>query len=257
MATPENIACKVCGARADHFFTADFHKNAKMHYGLYCIDAKSAGRNVDYYRCVSCGFLFTPFFDDWTQEMFEQRVYNKDYPRLDGDYAGQRSASMANTLLLGLIKPTARTYLDYGSGHGICSLLLKKHGVVVADEYDPFTWPKMPDKRYDVVTCQEVMEHVSSPRQAVQDLLKLREEDGIILATTNLVPDDIEKQKSDWWYCCPRVSHISFYTKKALQKLYDGLNIVFIGHGMHMVYDKYPEWAEQLFPPGTMDRLPK
>jgi hypothetical protein len=64
---PEARDCEICHSASPLFGVVDFHKN--------CIEAQGkilelSGRPIYYRQCVSCGFVFTDEFDDWSTEAF-------------------------------------------------------------------------------------------------------------------------------------------------------------------------------------------
>ena len=88
-ATASSIACKICGRRAPFFDVVDFLKcTAGYPFG-------PSGILVAYHRCEACGFLFTPFFDNWTKRAFQQFIYNDDYMVVDPEYIGARPVRVA------------------------------------------------------------------------------------------------------------------------------------------------------------------
>ena len=46
-------------------------------------------------RCDEFGSLFTPFFDDWTEDEFRRCIYNPDYILLDPEYEVVRRVMVA------------------------------------------------------------------------------------------------------------------------------------------------------------------
>jgi hypothetical protein len=64
------VPCKICRHPAPFFDVVDLNKCA----GFYAFGP--AGVPVDYHRCDECGFLFTPFFDDWSEDDFRRFIYN-------------------------------------------------------------------------------------------------------------------------------------------------------------------------------------
>jgi len=245
----EYIICKICSAKASRFFTCDFHNNTRIHHGLWCSPVNLCGKMVDYFKCQWCGFLFTSLMDDWTNDEFVKRVYNKDYVHLDGDYQGSRSTRVANVFWCAFYKDISNlSFLDYGGGLGVQSDMLKRLGAKYAVSYDPFVHTQKPEGKFDVVSCGEVLEHTTDPHKTCDDLMNLVKDDGLIFCTTEIVPHDIEIQKDKWWYVSPRTGHISFYTKECLSLLYKDMNVVHVGSGIHIVYRKWPKWAETLLP---------
>src|ERR1700678_1141458 len=87
--------CKICRASSKPFDVVDFNKFASEvdFYGFGL-----SGITIPYYRCSSCGFLFTNSFDDWSAEDFAEFIYNTDYIKVDGDYAGVRANQAASRM---------------------------------------------------------------------------------------------------------------------------------------------------------------
>lgn len=249
------LPCKICKSPAAPYFTCDFHENANASFGFWKASIAPSGKMVPYFCCGNCGFLFTDFFDGWTKEMFEKRIYNKDYTRLDDGYCGGRAGVMANNLISAIPRLKELSVLDYGGGSGIQNMILEKFGCKRTLSYDPFASDKvLYGAPYDIVTCSEVLEHSITPRATIQDMLSFLKDDGIALVTTLLQPPDIAEQRAAWWYCAPRCGHASFYTKDVLEKLYEGYSIIFAGEGLHFVFKRWPSWADKMFPPGMEPR---
>src|SRR5258706_16460376 len=102
MEAPEP-ACKCCNGSAAIFAEFDFSRTCEDHKGP--VFAKS-GISIPYYRCTSCGFVFTSYFDDWSKEMFAERIYNSEYILADPDLAGARPRYIADALtrMLGALR---------------------------------------------------------------------------------------------------------------------------------------------------------
>ncbi|HVY11941.1 MAG TPA: class I SAM-dependent methyltransferase [Alphaproteobacteria bacterium] len=252
IATAPAPRCKICSQPTAHFIRCDFHANAKLHMGYYARAINPSGVMLDYFRCTGCGFLFTPFMDDWDGSKFAQFVYNKDYPLLDGSYNGHRAGALANILYLGFHDMMGQLdFLDYGGGLGIQSALLAAFGARRSITYDPFAAnAKRPEGLFNVVTSLEVLEHSVDPKKTAADLVSLFDHDnGFLFATTELLPDNIATQKDNWWYICPRVGHISFYTPQALGHLFvpHGFKILHVENHSHIIFKKWPIWAQRFF----------
>jgi len=86
------IPCKVCDTPAPHWDTCDFN--------THCMRLSEpdlpppAGIAVAYHRCPACGFLFTPYMDDFTPVDFSARVYNADYHLFDPGFEEERPADI-------------------------------------------------------------------------------------------------------------------------------------------------------------------
>ncbi len=179
--------------------------------------AKS-GIDVPYYRCSSCGFVFTSYFDGWSRETFAERIYNSDYILADPDFAMVRPKYIAEQLeaLLAPL-PADIKILDYGGGKGRLIQELKLRGFDNGESFDPFfSDAPRPDGPFELVTAFEVAEHTADPMLLFRDGLSFLEPHGVLLFTTALQD---RKPDPDWWYIAPRNGHISIHTHASLQRL--------------------------------------
>ena len=215
------VPCKVCDNPAPFFDVVDFNKCA----GGYAFG--QSGICVPWHRCDDCGFLFTPFFDDWSPQDFSQFIYNQDYTLLDPDYLSarpRRTAERISRLLAGF--EDARI-LDYGAGANVFAARMKDLGFAHVESFDPFSHPTRPDGKFDIVTCIEVIEHAPSPHAIVADMHEFLAREGCILIGESLQPPDIGKLRCGWWYVAPRNGHVSIYTARTLAKLADRAGMIF------------------------------
>jgi len=205
--------CKICGGDAGFFDVVDFNKfcssNNSYEFG-------PAGVPVEYLRCNVCEFLFTSFFDDWTTEEFGQFIYNADYIKVDGEYAGDRAARQADELAPRLGALHQPRILDYGSGEGLFAQHLRARGFSRVENYDPFSSPVRPTGTFDVITCFEVLEHTTQPLQTIADIASLLDPGGCVLFSTGLQPANIAEVRANWWYVGPRNGHCSIYGARSL-----------------------------------------
>jgi SAM-dependent methyltransferase len=205
--------CKICSGQAAFFDVVDFNKccSLKDYY-----EFGRSGIPVMYFRCGKCGFVFTRFFDSWTKDEFAQFVYNDDYIRVDGEYAGVRPEREAAALAHRLGGLTDLRVLDYGSGAGVFAEHLRGHGLARVTNYDPFSMPVRPEGTFDLITCYEVLEHTTTPRTILADIVTLLAPGGCVIFSTGIQPALINELRANWWYVAPRNGHASIYTLKAL-----------------------------------------
>jgi SAM-dependent methyltransferase len=206
-------SCKLCGCVSEFFDVVDFNK--------CCSDQNPAmfgraGVAVAYYRCPRCDFVFTDFFDDWSIVEFAQFIYNDDYIKVDGEYAGSRPRRAADSIAQRLGRHFRQRILDYGSGSGLFEAQLRTHGFLNVTSYDPFSSPARPAGRYDIITCFEVLEHSPSPAETLADIASLLAPSGCVLFGTALQPPDIGRLRGSWWYIAPRNGHVSIYSHRSL-----------------------------------------
>ena len=214
--------CKICRSQAPFLDATDFQKCTSGHpFGL-------SGVEVRWYRCNECGFLFTPFFDNWTHRDFTRFVYNEDYGRVDPDYARHRPISIAELLAGRLRGHEDLRVLDYGSGTGLTAKRMAELGFSNVENYDPFSSPAAPAGKFDLITCFEVIEHSPDPVGIIADMTaRLTERGGCIILGESLQPPDIGHLRAAWWYCAPRNGHCSTFTGETLSILARRFGLVF------------------------------
>jgi 2-polyprenyl-6-hydroxyphenyl methylase/3-demethylubiquinone-9 3-methyltransferase len=208
--------CKLCGAPAPPFDAVDLNK--------LCSDTEPymfglSGIMVPYMRCTLCGLLFTSFFDDWSAAEFARFIYNDDYIKVDGAYAEVRPQAMSAFVARKAAHARDVRILDYGSGAGGLARHLRDAGFRHVEDYDPFASPQRPTGRFDIITCFEVIEHSPTPLATVEDMRGFLADDGCVLFTTGIQPDDIAVRRASWWYAAPRNGHVSIFTVDALATL--------------------------------------
>jgi len=234
--SPGGVPCPICEATSDSFGTVDFHKS--------CLEAEGrqlnpSGLAVEYRRCPGCGFVFCETFRTWTPEQFKAAIYNQDYIIVDPDYVEARPMASAIAVDNALDAMKDRiTLLDYGGGNGRFAEIMRGWGYA-AQTYDPFSDHRhRPTEKVDYVTAFEVMEHTNTPHETVRDMASFMKDDGFIIFTTLLQPDDFDQVGLNWPYIAPRNGHISIFSKTALTRLFNqnGLNVRTLSEDSHIAY---------------------
>jgi 2-polyprenyl-6-hydroxyphenyl methylase/3-demethylubiquinone-9 3-methyltransferase len=238
-------ACKCCGGVTCFFAGYDFSRTCEDQKGA--VFARS-GIDVPYYRCKSCGFVFTTYFDRWSKEAFAERIYNSEYILADPDFAAARPKYIAELLdgLLATVPPDVKI-LDYGGGEGKLIQELRLRGFENGESYDPFfSSGTRPDGLFELITAFEVAEHTAEPILLFQDALSFLAKDGVLLFTTAL---QSRKPDRDWWYIAPRNGHISIHSYASLQRLAAavGATCLSLDDSLHMFYrDQQSDIARQI-----------
>ncbi len=215
------VPCKVCDSPAAFFDVVDFNKGA----GGYPFGP--SGINVPWHRCDRCGFLFTPFFDDWSQEYFARFIYNQDYVLLDPEYLSARPKRQAEQVAKLFADFEHVRILDYGSGANVFGPRLQELGFAHVESYDPFSSPTRPEGTFDIVTCIEVIEHAPSPQAILADMRSFLVDDGCILMGESLQPDNIDLVRCGWWYVAPRNGHVSTFAGRTFATLAERTGMIF------------------------------
>lgn len=243
---PLSHACKCCGARADWFGAVDFSKSCEDHRGKVMPDS---GRAVDYFRCAACGFLFSPLIDGWSADRVAAEIYNADYVRVDPDFTGARPRNNADLLTLAFEPERARLgMLDYGGGEGLMARVLRERGFD-AHSFDPFhDHDPRPQRRFDLVTAFEVIEHSPDPHATFADVRALTADDGAFLFTTLLQPADMGSVGLGWWYAAPRNGHVSLHTRESLRLAASrvGWTLESFDDILHAAWVRRPDWMRQV-----------
>lgn len=198
-------SCKLCGSPAKSIGSKDA--------SIACINTPSSlsGELIEYFSCTNCGLVQTYHFDTFTTEDWANKIYNKEYITFDPDYGSTRALINVEPCKQ-IIQATGlpcTTKLDYGSGSGVFARELG------ATEYDPYSYSKRPEGTFDLVTCFEVAEHSTTPRELFADINSLLHSRGLlILSTLAAINPTISN-----WYLAPRNGHVTMYTPRSLEIL--------------------------------------
>jgi 2-polyprenyl-6-hydroxyphenyl methylase/3-demethylubiquinone-9 3-methyltransferase len=236
------VPCKCCGARALIYGLVDFHKSCELYRGN---PLEISGVPIYYHRCPECEFIFTTALDHFTNDDFSQYVYNDEYPLIDPDYRETRPT--ANASLVSKLFAAGRPprVLDYGGGNGTLADLLRLAGFPHVETYDPFVprYSARPAGLFDCVISFEVLEHSTDPSRTLGDMITYLTDTGLILFSTLLQPDDIDRRGLSWWYASPRNAHVSLYSKKSLEKVIEpfGFKLHSFDMSYHVFYREAPD----------------
>ncbi|MCR4341111.1 MAG: class I SAM-dependent methyltransferase [Gemmatimonadaceae bacterium] len=113
------------------------------------------------------------------------------------------------------LRPGARG-LDFGCGPTpVLSEMLAAAGFPCA-AYDPFFAPDetLLDKRYDFITCSEVVEHAHDPARMFATLRRMLAPGGMLGVMTMFYPG--EDAFADWWYRRDP-THVCFYAEATMR----------------------------------------
>jgi len=229
--------CKMCGGNSHHLDYVDFNRTCNgYNFGR-------SGIQIEYFRCDSCEFAFTDFFDDWTTNDFARFIYNEEYVKADPDYTGIRPANMAEQFSEIFKEHDNLKGLDYGGGAGVFAKAVTEMGTEFS-LYDPFSQPDRPEGQFDIVTAFEVIEHSPNPVQTLDDIFHFMKPDGCVIISQTLQPSDIETIGRRWWYMAPRNGHVSFYSDITLQRYCEPRGLIYSRmHGNLIFHRNQPSAA--------------
>ena len=246
---PQVRPCKVCYSHSYVWGMIDFNKPPKESRGY---ELEPSGTLIAYNRCIECGFVFSPSFDNWSSDEWSQFVYNDIYALIDPGGVDERPRGNAIFLqnLFGASKGDI-SILDYGCGNGKLAENLVRYGFRDTCNYDPLIpqFSAQPGRKFSVVTCFEVFEHLADPATVAKSICDLVDKEGLIIFSTLLQPSDFEDRGLYWWYVNPRSGHISIFSRDALTRMFRkwGFTIVSINEGLHVAFQSIPHFARHLF----------
>lgn len=240
-------SCKVCGKEASLQGVVDMAKNCRELEGLFM---ELSGIPIYYYRCSSCGFLFSRALDSWTIDDFNRWIYGDTYGLVDPDCLGERPRNFAETLARILDGEQGKiSGLDYGGGSGLLSQLMNAVGFNFVS-WDPMTDAQetAPSGPFDLITAIEVVEHVPDPIQLFRSVSDRLSDDGIFLFTTQTSDQVPPEELMRWWYVAPLNGHISVMTTAALEHLCASNGLTQSGHfdHIHFTYKRRSNLVERM-----------
>ncbi len=194
------MKCKICNCKAELYDHAQILRKY----------------DVSYYRCESCGCIFTenPY---WLDEAYSDAITSSDIGLVS------RNINFTNKLsqILPVIFPEAESYLDFGGGYGIFVRRMRDLGFDFEwyDEYCENIFACGHEKsksHYDIVTAFELFEHLTDPVEMCKKLFDMADN---IVFSTELLPKPNPLIKDWWYYSSEHGQHIFFYSAEALKKL--------------------------------------
>lgn len=185
------------------------------------------------FKCPQCSLVFkNPSQHLNSAEDLERYSFHQN----NAEDAGYRK--FLNKLLVPMkpYLPETFTALDFGCGPGpVLAILLREQGGTVMN-YDPVFHSEMAllEKKYDVVTSTEVVEHFKNPQTDWKVLVDLVSPGGLLGIMTQFLKEETDYKS--WWYKNDP-THVVFYNTKTfayieetfgLEKLFDDNNSVII-----------------------------
>lgn len=192
-----------------------------------------------YHHCPACTFISLDESFLLTEEEEKKRYDAHENSVEDPSYV-EYFRHFIDAGVKGNSRPGGRG-LDFGSGPNpvLATVLEREYGFSM-DIYDPFYAPEKPflGKKYDLVTCTEVVEHLREPMEYFRLFERLLEDDGLLAIMTSFHPEDDEAFLN--WHYRRDASHISFYTLKTMERIADevGLRIVYTDGKRYTIFRK-------------------
>ncbi len=195
---------------------------------------------ISYYYCEKCNFLQTedPF---WLEEAYRNPINITDTGILDRNY---RHAKITSLIIL-LLFNRRGIYVDFAGGYGIFTRMMRDIGFDFywLDSYTEnilargFKYEGIGNKHVGLVTAFECFEHFTQPLNEIETILQIS---NIIFFTTKLLPKEIPKPNTWWYYGLEHGQHISFYSRNTLNFVAEkyGLKLYTDGKDYHILTKK-------------------
>lgn len=172
-------------------------------------------KNKIYYRCSNCFFIFLDKKYIVNEERERNRYLLHNNSMNDAGYV-KIFEDFLNKFVVPY-KNSSNNLLDFGSGpEPVLSQIASNFGYKV-DIYDKYFYPDFSykKKKYDIITCTEVIEHLVNPMTVFDEIHNLLNNNGIISGMT-LFHENNDELFKRWWYI-QDITHISFYSKKTIK----------------------------------------
>ena len=171
----------------------------------------------EFFHCKECEFIFkNPIcYVDKTNELKQYQHHNNTIE--SPGYVEMFEKFIDATFHPHM--PKIKTALEFGSGPGpVLSELLKQRGLDV-DIYDKFFSPQKiyENKKYDLITSTEVIEHIESPLEVFELFSKHIKKNGYLALMTQFHKNEQEDFKK-WWYKNDP-THICFFRPRTFEVL--------------------------------------
>lgn len=188
---------------------------------MFCILCGKSTRSIThprwggYHLCPYCGLITQdPAFLPSEEQCL------KEYSLHENSFEDPRYISYFKKFIDHTVLPfvsEGKRALDFGSGPApVLAFLLEESYGYQTDCYDLFFSPEKVyvGKEYDLITCTEVIEHLSDPLASFKLFASLLAPKGVLAIMTLLHHDDEEHFFS--WHYIREESHITFYSLKTL-----------------------------------------
>lgn len=171
----------------------------------------------EYKECAQCALVFVPKEQRLTPEK-EKAVYDL-HQNNPHDLGYRKFLSRLFDPIAQRVQPGAKG-LDFGSGPGpTLSIMFEESGYDM-ENYDVFyaATPSVLQKKYDFISCSEVIEHLFQPGDVIKHLVSMLVPGGVLGIMTKLV---IDQNAFAGWHYITDPTHVCFFSKKTFHWLAD------------------------------------
>lgn len=196
-------------------------------------------KEIYYLKCSKCDFIFKgPEYKISEEE--EKLRYEEHNNFVDDPKYVQYFENFISSAIIPFLS-SGKNVLDFGSGPQpvLGKILEEKYGFNV-DLYDYYFSPEKVyiGKKYDLITCTEVIEHIEDPLKYFRLFASLLEENGVLALMTYFHPRN-DEEFFNWHYVRDK-THISFFSEKSLSYISNvvDLEMIYIDEKKTAVFRK-------------------
>lgn len=216
------LPCKICTAEATYAFSREMTR-------------PRFARTMDFFRCGSCGYIFSDALDSLNDEGWKDFYAYPEYLEYDPGAVSQRRKERTKALIkhvekkFGMKNPKI---LHHGNGNCLSAVELLQEGYDVWTTFDHLeNWDRslgmqeaLARADFDIVCSIEVAEHFARPIEEFAQAMGCLKKGGVFCGTTcmnNGIP--IKNMIEDTWhYTKPHTlnaGHVSLYSLESLDVL--------------------------------------
>lgn len=213
--------CPICGQSSFAYMNIPFDSTAeKITHGL-----KPIGGEVCYHKCPECDFIFAPYFSQWSDEDYKEKIYNNDYGHLllysleNGERTKQLMELFGN-----FIANEQPRHLDYGAYDGSFSQALQRQYHISTEYYDKYK--AQSDNalkgKYSLITCFDTVSCVYDQNGLFSHFNSLLLDGGCLMISTLLWDKNMATRYTmpcDWNFVAPRQGNICFHSQESLRRI--------------------------------------
>lgn len=201
---------------------------------------KCSKNNVSYNRCFWCEFISKD--DEFiVSEKEELKTYNNHNNSIDDFKYVKYFKEFIDATIMPYIK--FGSVLDFGNGPSpVLRQILERDYDFKVDIYDHYYQPQKiyKTKKYDLIVCTEVVEHLKDPLYYFKIFQNHLKKDGYLAITTLF-----HHNYSDFllWHYIRDMTHISFYTPKTMNFIGNqiGFNMIYHNDCRYVAFKKISE----------------
>lgn len=192
-----------------------------------------------FHCCTNCEFIYKDY-DSMISPKDELKIYNYHNNSIDDPSYVSFLKKFLNEAVLDFTNK-GKKGLDFGSGPSpVLSEIMKRDYNWDMEIYDLFYSPEKiyRNKKYDLITSTEVMEHLKNPLDYFVMFKDLLVDNGILAIMTLFHPNNVELF-SNWHYIRDK-SHISFFSLKTFEYIANivGLEILYTNSERYITFKK-------------------